>query len=980
MDDSKEHHSTGSYVEPRIPSITGFGQRKLIGKPKKVLDYSMERSNDNSGIPKIDVCLRIKPRTVNKLLNDNTLTILSDTTVAVNNGNAREDVTEYTFSSIFGPNVDQKKFFDNWVYDKVLRFLNGNNELLFAYGTTNAGKTFTIHGTHNDPGLIPRTLQLVFSTLNDKLMPTCKYKPDKVIAAHILDENLMEIEENMRKNILTNWAFDKTQCTSVSQNDDVQSMQSLDQLSNINITKMFDVLKSDEKAVLNHGDVLYTVWVTYAEIYNEAIYDLLVSHTINQKRIPLKLSHDQNKNVYVRDLTHIYIKSAEEAYKVMSFGKNNLKIASNNLNKLSSRSHCIFTLKLMRVENVVDPKTAVISSISFCDLAGSERLKKTLNIGDRLKESKNINTSLLVLNKCFSVLRENQKRGENHLVPYRESKLTQMFQTALTGTNKTGISMTVNVDTSPSLLEETKQVLTMSAIVRSIAKTKPKVKPRPSFAVWVTNNRKSLTSAKGENNIINEDEEDNSALEKKSMLYEDFETVLNEEKAKLRKELVGQFQKMLEDNNTFCQKQRENMLKNKTEMYENKIKRLKEFYLDEIRERDDKLANKNGYNRPLIETQELINNKSEMENFEFRIGELELQKEELITEIKTLKNQQQLSQENVKVKNEEIEMYKGMLIEANTEYEKLEVALKDFNDRYDELAQELEDKDLEIERLNGAVFAKDNIIFEMEENQDELVEQKLYPYIEEYVVKTSELNEIIANLKTEIKTLTEENTRLRTKCQKAREDQIAIAKKYQLLRNNYKIVLKNTNMTNFSMDSNISSQVLPDQEGSISKLQETNIELEKKIKEYQNKCQELQSTNEVLSELNLKATKPEMKSIAVLTDISNLHMPLDHVIEREGKENELTQSGFRPQRKCKATKTPVSNKKKRLVNKGTPDMSDKLLDDAINNIPISTRKRKLFDSKPPLTDSSNMTSDHTLDTIPSPARALHQMAKLRQKK
>lgn len=49
----------------------------------------------------------------------------------------------------------------------------------------------------------------------------------------------------------------------------------------------------------------------------------------------------------------------------MSFGKNNLKIASNNLNKLSSRSHCIFTLKLMKVENVENPKTAVISRFKF---------------------------------------------------------------------------------------------------------------------------------------------------------------------------------------------------------------------------------------------------------------------------------------------------------------------------------------------------------------------------------------------------------------------------------------------------------------------------------------------------------------------------------------------------------------------------------------------------------------------------------------
>jgi len=62
MNDSKDNHSTGSYVEPRVPSITGFGQRKLNGKPKKVLDYSLEKCNDQNGIPKIDVCLRLKPR------------------------------------------------------------------------------------------------------------------------------------------------------------------------------------------------------------------------------------------------------------------------------------------------------------------------------------------------------------------------------------------------------------------------------------------------------------------------------------------------------------------------------------------------------------------------------------------------------------------------------------------------------------------------------------------------------------------------------------------------------------------------------------------------------------------------------------------------------------------------------------------------------------------------------------------------------
>lgn len=57
----------------------------------------------------------------------------------------------------------------------------------------------------------------------------------------------------------------------------------------------------------------------------------------------------------------MFVQSAEDAYKVMSFDNNNLIMANNNLNKLSIRSHCVFTLKLVRLENVENPKAAVIS-------------------------------------------------------------------------------------------------------------------------------------------------------------------------------------------------------------------------------------------------------------------------------------------------------------------------------------------------------------------------------------------------------------------------------------------------------------------------------------------------------------------------------------------------------------------------------------------------------------------------------------------
>lgn len=81
-------------------------------------------------------------------------------------------------------------------------------------------------------------------------------------------------------------------------------MHSIDQQLNSNgIASMFDLLKNDEIESLDHGDVSYTVWVTYSEIYNESIYDLLVTYSANQKRTPLKLSLDQNKNVYVRGMS-----------------------------------------------------------------------------------------------------------------------------------------------------------------------------------------------------------------------------------------------------------------------------------------------------------------------------------------------------------------------------------------------------------------------------------------------------------------------------------------------------------------------------------------------------------------------------------------------------------------------------------------------------------------------------------------------------
>ena len=125
------------------------------------------------------------------------------------------------------------------------------------------------------------------------------------------------------------------------------------------------------------------------------------------------------------------------------------------LNHNSSRSHCIFTIKMVRIADKDRPHMARVSMLSFCDLAGSERIKKTMNTGERQKEAGNINTSLLVLGRCIKAIRHNQmiKDARKHqIIPYRDSKLTRLFQSYFTGSGK--VSMIVNISQSSYLFDE----------------------------------------------------------------------------------------------------------------------------------------------------------------------------------------------------------------------------------------------------------------------------------------------------------------------------------------------------------------------------------------------------------------------------------------------------------------------------------------------------------------------------------------------
>ncbi|EFA81602.1 kinesin family member 10 [Heterostelium album PN500] len=185
--------------------------------------------------------------------------------------------------------------------------------------------------------------------------------------------------------------------------------------------------------------------MSYLEIYNENIYDLLVNDSK-----PLGLREDASRQVVVADLTERYPTSSNEVFKMLEFGNTNRKQSPTNVNKVSSRSHAILQV-FIRSANTSGNVTS--GKLSLIDLAGSERAAKTMNRGVRLVEGANINKSLLSLANCINALAG--KPGQ--YIPYRDSKLTRILKDSLGGNCKT--VMIANISPNSTSYEETHNTL-----------------------------------------------------------------------------------------------------------------------------------------------------------------------------------------------------------------------------------------------------------------------------------------------------------------------------------------------------------------------------------------------------------------------------------------------------------------------------------------------------------------------------------------
>ncbi|KAJ3211380.1 kinesin-like protein Klp5 [Dinochytrium kinnereticum] len=296
-------------------------------------------------------------------------------------GARRNKEVRYAFDKVFGEQSSQQQIFEGTTKPLIDDVLNGYNTTLFAYGATGCGKTHTITGTEEDPGIIFRTMRELFS----------------------------RIESN-----------------------------------------------SDER--------ITDVSLSYLEVYNETIRDLLGGETTNTS-VALDVREDDAR-VIVAGLSEHRPKDVDDVMQMLIKGNENRTRAPTEANAVSSRSHAILQIHVkqkQRTSAIVQKFS--LATFSIIDLAGSERASVTKNKGERLLEGANINRSLLALGNCINALCGDKP---NH-IPYRDSKLTRLLKFSLSGNCK--VVMIANI--SPAIIhyEETHNTLKYANRAKNI-KTK----------------------------------------------------------------------------------------------------------------------------------------------------------------------------------------------------------------------------------------------------------------------------------------------------------------------------------------------------------------------------------------------------------------------------------------------------------------------------------------------------------------------------
>ncbi|XP_028331891.1 kinesin-like protein KIF19 [Gouania willdenowi] len=234
------------------------------------------------------------------------------------------------------------------------------------------------------------------------------------------------------------------------------TMLGTDKEPGIYVRTLNDLFRAIEET---SDDMLYSVSMSYLEIYNEMIRDLL-----NPSSGFLDLREDAKGVIQVAGITEVSTINAQEIMELLMKGNKLRTQEPTAANKTSSRSHAVLQVAVKQQSRSRDVLQEVrFARLFMIDLAGSERAAQTQNRGQRLKEGAHINRSLLALGNCINALSD---KAGNKYVNYRDSKLTRLLKDSLGGNSRT--VMIAHISPASVAFEESRNTLTYADRAKSI--------------------------------------------------------------------------------------------------------------------------------------------------------------------------------------------------------------------------------------------------------------------------------------------------------------------------------------------------------------------------------------------------------------------------------------------------------------------------------------------------------------------------------
>ena len=282
----------------------------------------------------------------------------------------------FDFDGVFDERATQEEVYERSARPAVVNALHGYNATVLAYGQTGTGKTYTMEG---DRGTMLAYGQQRFGLPGNAPLTD---GAERVIIPRAIED-------------------------------------------------IFDYIAKD-----SHARSKYLVRVSYLQIYNETVSDLL-----KPERTSLQIREDKKRGVFVEGQSEWVVRTPSEIYSLLERGAQLRATGATKMNDVSSRSHAVFTI-IIEHSTIEDEETedgggslvrkqsVTVGKLNLVDLAGSERVSLTGATGKRLDESKKINQSLSALGNVISALTDS--KGRPH-IPYRDSKLTRILEDSLGG-------------------------------------------------------------------------------------------------------------------------------------------------------------------------------------------------------------------------------------------------------------------------------------------------------------------------------------------------------------------------------------------------------------------------------------------------------------------------------------------------------------------------------------------------------------------